>query len=83
MLCVDALDLKCFKFRKSSEKGGRQKELCYTLIAELLDKSRAIGCSPRRSSGGEPCLVTGSCAPLCFSVKLRTQKKRNMVHQQS
>lgn len=35
-----------------------------------------MGCSPSRSiQGGEPPLVTGSCVRLCFSVKLRTQKK--------
>lgn len=51
MFCVDALDLKYF--RESSEIGERQKELCYTLTAELLDKIRTIGCSPSRSIQGE------------------------------
>lgn len=53
MFCVGALDWKYFKFRESSEQGGRQKELFYALTAELLGKSRAIGCSPSRSIQGE------------------------------
>lgn len=79
MFFVNALDVKYFKFIESSEEGGRQqKELCYTLNcrAPWQKQSNRLQ-SQQKYSGEEPPLITRSCVPLCFSVKLRTQKKEN------
>lgn len=78
MFCVDALDLKYFKFRESSEEGGRQKELCYILNCRRPWQKQSNRLQfQQKCSGEEPLLVTGICVPLCFCEAEDTKKENH------